>query len=468
MKIPFVTDAGDRSAQGLVPFDLQNLYPATDTAQLSAFARQGPALVQPAGATTWKDQGASVTRGLFQFPGAGGGSLFSVHGTNLDKIASDGTVTNVGTVTGTDRVIFDMIYQQVLVCANGAVWYTNSGGTTLTQIVDADLGTISAIAAMDGRLIAARDAADTFCWSDVLAPGTIGTLSFATAEAYGDRLIRPVVYQRNLFLLGERTAEIWGSTPDSSQPFARIGNAVEPYGCAARHSVAQHGPLIFFVAVAAQDNAPGVVMLSPSLAKISTPAIERLLRSLSTTDLAAITGFVYRQNGAILYHINLPGVGTYVYHVESNTWFRRRKGTDTVWHSACYADAYGKHLVGSSSADGLIYELDDTVSTDAGDSLIRVAHCYLPAERPTPVETLFVDAGVRGASGTPSASVAFSHDDGENFVTARTVNLSKAGARAPLSTSWGSIRRPGALVKTTISGDYRVALYNLLVNEAAT
>lgn len=466
MKIPFVTQGDDRSAQALVPFALQNLHPATNTEQLAAFARQGPALVQVAGATEWTDLGSGVIRGLFQYPSIASSLLLAVHGTDLVKIDASKTPTTIGTITGTDPVMWDMIRGKALINANGAVWHTD--GSTLTQVVDADLGTITAIAALDHRLIAARDAGDTFVWSDVLDPDTIGSLSFATAEAYGDQLVRPVVYQRNLFLLGARSVEIWGSTGDSDTPFARIANAVEPFGCPAKHSVAQHGPLIFFVAVAAQDNTPGVVMMTPAMRKISTPAIERLLASLSLANLALVRGFVYRQNGAILYQMDLPGVGTYCYHVDSDTWFRRRKGTDTVWHSACYAHAYAKHLVGSSSADGKIYELDDTVSTDAGDDLVRVAHCYLPAERPTPVETLFVDAGVRGASGTPAATVSLSHDDGENFVTGRTVNLSKAGARAPLSTCWGSIRRPGALAKTEISGDYRVALYNLLVNEAAT
>lgn len=466
MKIPFVTESGDRSAQALVPFDLQNLYPATHTQQLSAFARQGPALVQPAGATEWTDRGSAAVRGLFFYPGAGGSALLSVCGTSLEKIASDKTATSLGTISGTDPVMFDAIRGIALINADGKVWHTD--GSTLTQVTDSDLGTITAIAALDHRLIAARDSGDTFVWSDVLAPGTIGALAFATAEAYGDRLVRPVVYQRNLFLLGQRSVEIWGSTGENDVPFARIGNAVEPFGCPAKHSVAQHGPLIFFVAVAAQDDTPGVVMMTPAMSKISTPAIERLLASLSQANLALVRGYAFRQNGAVVYGMDLPGVGTYWYHVDSDTWFRRRKGTDTLWVGASYAHAYGKHLIGSSSADGKIYELDDTVATDAGDDMNRIAHFYMPADRPTPIEALFIDAGVRGASGTPSASVAISRDDGENFAAARTVNLSKAGARAPLSTCWGSIRRPGALGRVTVSGDFRVALYNAIVNEPAT
>src|SRR5690606_19281292 len=98
-----------------------------------------------------------------------------------------------------------------------------------------------------------REGSDTFVWSDVFDPSDIGSLAFATAEAYGDRLIRPVVYKRSLFLLGERSLEIWAPTNDNDQPFARLGGAIEDIGLAAKHSVAQHGPLIFFVAVTGQD-----------------------------------------------------------------------------------------------------------------------------------------------------------------------------------------------------------------------
>lgn len=466
MKIPFVPSGQNRSGEGLPAFELQNLYPAMEGEELQSFARQGPALVQVPGASTWATLSAAAIRGLFRFPGAGGGGLFAVNGTNLVSVSSGGSPTTLGTISGTDPIIWDMIRDTVLVCADGKVWFTTGGAPT--QVTDADLGTIGAICALDGRLIAARDASDTFVWSNVFAPGTIGSLAFATAEGYGDRLVRPVVYQRNLYLLGERSVEIWGSTGDNDAPFVRVGGAVEPYGCAARHSVATLGEALFFVANNVNDDTPFVMMMTPEGQRVSDIGIETLLRSLSTANLAAVRGMAFRIAGASFYSLTMPGLGTWWLHVESGTWLRRRKGTDTAWIGACCTDAYGRLLVGSDAADGRLYALAKTTYSDAGDTLVRLASCYLPAERPTPIATLLIDAATRGAAGATTASVRLSDDDGQTWRPARTVSLDKSGARAGLSFAWGRLRRPGALLQASVSGDFAVALFNALVNEDST
>jgi hypothetical protein len=466
MKIPFVRQGLNRAAEALPGFELQNLYPALEGQDIQGLARQGPALVQVPGALEWTDTGSSVIRGLFRFPGAAGGLFYVVAGTSLLSIAADKTVATIGTITGADPVQFAMIRDTLLICADGKVWHTTGGAPT--QVTDPDLGTIGAIAAMDGRLIAAREASDTFVWSDVFAPGTIAALSFATAEGYGDRLVRPVVYQRQLYLIGERTTEIWGPTGSSTAPFARVGGAVEPFGCPAKYSVAQLGPALFFVAVNADDDTPFVVKLEPEGSRVSDQGIEALLRGLSAANLAAVRGMVFRIAGASFYQLDLPGAGTYWLHIESGVWLRRRKGSDSNWLGGCCADAHGKILVGSSIADGKIFELSALTYTDAGATLSRVATCYLPVERPTPISTLVIDAATAGAAGTPTASVALSVDDGATFRAARTVSLDKPGARAPLSFGWGSVRRPGALAKVTIDGAFRATVFNLLVNEAAS
>lgn len=464
MKIPFVQSATQREEEGLPAFRLQNLYPAMEGGQVQGLARQGPALVQMPGSETWITLGGAI-RGLFQFPGAAGSDLYAVAGTAFQRVTTAGVATTLGTLTGTDAAMFDMIRDTVIVCANGAVHYTT--GTTLTQITDIDLGTIRAIAAIDGRLLAARAGADTFVYSDVLSPGVIPTLNFATAEAYGDDLQRIIVYQRNVFLLGKRSTEIWAPTGDSDTPFARLGGAIEPVGLASMYSPALLGPELLFVATNTFDATPFVAMMSPEFQKVSDAGIDALLRSLSIDNLALVRGFAWRYAGASFYQISLPGLGSWVLHLESMTWLRRAYGTETAWHSDCYADAFGRHLVGSTT-DGVIREMRADLSTDDNRPMRRIATAYLPAERPTPIDVLLVDGkGVNGA-GPYTVDIEISRDDGRNWSAPRTVPIDGNRQRAPLTPAWGSIRRPGALARITIEGAYRPALYNLLVNEAAT
>jgi hypothetical protein len=361
--------------------------------------------------------------------------------------------------------MFDMIRDTVLVCANGAVHTTT--GASLTQVTDPDLGTIRAIAAIDGRLLAAREGSDTFVYSDVLSPGVIPTLNFATAEAYGDNLLRIIVYQRNVFLLGQRSTEIWAPTGVSDAPFARLGGAVEPFGIAATHSAALLGPELLFVATDTFSATPFVAMMAPEFSKVSDHRIDALLRSLSTDNLALVRGFAWRQSGQRFYQINLPGLGSWVLHLDSGVWLRRAYGNVTNWHSACYADAYGRHLVGSTT-DGTIREIKAAFTLDAGRKIRRVATAYIAAERPTPIDALVLDGRARDGADPFVADIEISRDDGCNWTAARSVPIDGDRTRAPVTAMWGAVRRPGALVRVTVEGAFRAALYNLLVNEAAT
>lgn len=465
MKIPFVrTDTG-RRAEGLPGFELKNLFPAGGD-DLASLARAGPALVQPAGARLWADRSiAGVNRGLFRFPGAAGSKFYAVTGTTLEALDANGAPTALGTITGTDPVFWDMVRGYLLVCANGLVHYTTGGAPT--QITDADLGTISSIASMDGRLIALREGSDTFVYSDVLAPGTIGSLSFATSEAFGDDLVRCLVWQRNLYFVNRRSTEIWGATGSSSTPFARIGGAVEPVGSPAKYSPAMIGPDLYMIANSKEDDVPFVAALAPGLEVISDHAIEAKLRALSAADLAAVRGFAWRQRRQSFYGLAFPDGSARVCHLDSRTWFERRTGRTDTWVGACTADAHGKQMV-ASTRSGAIYELAEDCYEDAGLPMRRVATAYMPADAPTPLSTLLVDAlGVEGP-GPYEAIVEISRDDGKTWSAGRKVLFDGAGFRAPLSFGWGAIRRPGAIARVTVEGPYRAGLFNLLANERST
>lgn len=464
MKAPFVRADLGRRMEGLPGFELVNLYPA-GAREIEAMGR-GPGFVQRAGTRLWTDRsGVGLNRGLFQFPGAASSRLYGVTGTTLEDISSTGAPTALGTISGTDPVFWDMVRGILLINADGKVWSTTGGAPT--QLTDPDLGTISAIAAIDGRLLAVRAESDTFVYSDVLSPGTIDTLSFTTAEAFGDVLRRILVWQRNLYMVGARSTEIFGATGDSNNPFARIGGAVEPVGTPAKYSPAMLGPQLFMVAVGQQDDSPFVVALTPGLSVISDHRTESMLCALTPDNLARVRGFAWRQRRASFYALAFPDGAVRVCHLDSGVWFDAAKGDGANWLAACYAMAYGKHLVAGPTS-GAIYELAEDCYDDAEEPMRRVATAYLAAERPTPLETLVVDALATEGPGPYEATVELSRDDGRNWTRKRRVRIDGAGHRAPLSFGWGAIRRPGAIARVTVEASCRVGLFNVIANEAAT
>jgi len=465
VEIPFFTAASERGEDGFTDIRLQNLFPATEPQLLKQLGRRAPSLTDMPGSRRFGNLGADAVRGVFYYPGGGATQMLAVAGTTLSRVDSAGAATSLGTVSGTDRIGWDMIRDITLICADRKVWYLAS--SSLTQVTDVDLGDVTAIAALNGRLIAARDASDTFVWSDVLTPSTIGSLSFATAEAYGDKLVRPFVHGRRLYLFGERSLELWGTGPSSGSAFARIGDAVEPFGLAAKHSLDAAGPAMCFVAID-QSGAISVQSFDNGMSRISSPMIDDMLAGLSESDLAAVEGFSFTTRGQTFYQIDLPGVGSYAYHFQSGQWLRRKWAGDVLWRGRCATYAYGKIIAGSR-IDGKLYALEPRLYADDVDGdefpLERVATTFIGARQTTRLSSLALDCGVRGAGVQPLAQIAVSADDGQTWTKERPVELAAQGARSRKARNWAPVRDPGALVRARFTGDHGVALGGLLVNE---
>jgi hypothetical protein len=91
-------------------------------------------------------------------------------------------------------------------------------------------------------------------------------------------------------------------------------------------------------------------------------------------DISQAIAYTYQQRGHAFYVLKVPGMNTcWAYDVASGLWHERADfvNGDYVKHRASFhAYCYGKNLVGSYE-DGIIYELDPTAYTNAGDTLVR-------------------------------------------------------------------------------------------------
>ena len=71
---------------------------------------------------------------------------------------------------------------------------------------------------LDSRFIVLNPNSDQIQWSGLLST-EFSALGYATAEASSDKLVRIFTQNGQLWLIGERTTEIWHSTGNADQPF---------------------------------------------------------------------------------------------------------------------------------------------------------------------------------------------------------------------------------------------------------
>jgi hypothetical protein len=192
------------------------------------------------------------------------------------------------------------------------------------------------------------------------------SLWFAEKNGYSDKLVSVIVTRRELWLIGERTAEIWFDAGASPLPFQIMPGPFIQHGCSAVYSVAQIDGAVFWLS---QDQAGNNVLLRGEgyLAReISTPALTNEWNSYSTT--ADAQGFCFQQGGHPFYQINFPTADA--------SW--RWDSSTQLWHEAVYTDSQGyEHRHRASCAayaygvnvcldwqNGNLYQIDPNNITD--------------------------------------------------------------------------------------------------------
>ena len=257
-----------------------------------------------------------------------------------------------------------------LYAANGGkIVYTPVGGVP-AYITDVDAPTtVSQIAFLDGYVIAI-DASSKFYWSDVNAGTSWNALSFASAAGSPDLISAMKVFNREIYLLGQRSVEVWEN--DGTTPFSRIPGGFIQSGCSAPNAVIEDENGLYWL----DENRRLVRFAGKSVERLST-RFDRELQSLSkVSDAVAckmqIDGYVFFvftfkfDNRTLVYNQTVDDWG------EWGKWnLTDAKYDKWIGSGYCYAERWGLHLTGRS--DSLIVcELSKDLADDNGD-MIRLA-----------------------------------------------------------------------------------------------
>jgi len=208
--------------------------------------------------------------------------------------------------------------------------------------------------------------------SNVLSPITYG-LSYASKFTGPDNLISLVCDHGQVYLLGERTSEVWADVGTFPFPFQRIPGSSSEHGISAPFSVARLGNSFAYLAKNNRGQAEIVMMNGYFPTRISTHAVENTLVDQYVGDAIAYT---YQLEGHETYVISFPTLDlTWAYDIATQMWHKWLWVDNlNVYHrhrSNCSAFFQGIVLVGDWQ-NGQIYQLDPTNYTDNGQTIRRL------------------------------------------------------------------------------------------------
>ncbi len=372
-RIPFAIETaagwGRRSSRS----DLINLYAHKE----QSGAKDGLLLMNTEGIEAISDvPGDEEILGIYQFGGivyaATGNSFLRFDGgadsasqLMISAATNNATWTKIADVSfpnGTVR-FSDNGISIMMVGGNGYAYTPQTGEF---KNMDTEEGWYSAdtVTFMDGYFIFNRSGTGQFFISKLYST-EINPIDWATGESAPDDTVAVSVIQRQLWLFGERTTEVWYDSGDADFPFMRIGGAVSDVGCASYKTVARLQKTLIWVG----DDYRVYISNGYTPTSVSTPAVEKALKD---SDPETLSGFVWYSAGHWFYALHIDDDLTMVFDGVTNLWHRRMSCNTDKW---LITGADNLYITNDpiAWAGGTFYRMDINILTEDGEPIRREA-----------------------------------------------------------------------------------------------
>ena len=348
-----------------------NLYPQINELQTAADGEIG-SLVSTPGLRLLTTCGTGPIRGVYS---TSTGRLAVVSGNEVYRLDDTWTPTLCGTIltaegpvsmsdNGTQLMIVDGPNGYILSMVDGS----------LTRITSEGFPGANTVTFQDGYFICNNPGTGQWFISALYDGFSWNALDFVTAEGSPDNTVAVLSNQRQVWVFGERSIEVWWDSGATDFPFSRIDGAFIEYGCIAGQSAKRYSNTVIWLG--GGPNAAGIVWMAQGYVpkRISNHGVELAIQSYPNIQDA--TAWVYQENGHAFYCLNFPTANTtWVYDISTGQWHERcymgKNGNFERARPECYAFCYQTHVVGDYQ-NGKIYALENTTYTDDGNPLVRL------------------------------------------------------------------------------------------------
>jgi hypothetical protein len=398
MRIPLVQGAYNARSIIAAAQRCVNLYPeqnpSSGVLELQGIAQggvyaQAAVTGRPAAPMTYYPAPGCLPLATPSTPGAGrglywanSGDLYAVVGGSVYYVSPSWAFTSLGTIAQAATPVSMADNGTTLVLVDGTTEGYRIDLTTraFERITSANSSPPSPLAygfygadrvdVIDGYLILNQPGTRNF-YSTYTNEIVFDSLYFAAKNTYSDNLVTVIVTRRQIWLIGQRTTEVWFDAGASDFPFQIIPGPFIQHGCSAKYSVAQNDGAIYWLS---QDQSGQNVLVRTAgydAQRVSNHALEVEWSKYPVTNDAV--GFCFQQNGHAFYQINFPSADrSWRYDESTQEWhepvYTDANGVEHRHRAQVCAFAYGRNVV-LDWETGALYALDPGTYTDNGQPM---------------------------------------------------------------------------------------------------
>lgn len=319
-------------------------------------------------------------------------------------------------------------------------YLVNLSTNIVTQITDPGFLGADRCAFIDGWLIFNRPGTQTFYTTGptpytITFPGAF----FALKDSSSDNLITLMENNRELWLIGERTSEVWYDAGGANFAFSRIPGVAPQIGCSAVNSIARLGSSLVWLGSSERGQNIVIQTEQYSYKDISTRAVESAISSYPLVSDAI--GFTYEEDGHLFYVLTFPTADkTWCYDVSSQMWHERASfdsptGAFHRFRGNCFMNFQNLRVVGDYQS-GYLHQMSRKFYTDAGAPLIAIRRCPVIWSRENRKRIFHSSLQVEFAPGVglqtgqgsnPQVMLRWSDDGGATFGNQHWCTIGKVG-----------------------------------------
>lgn len=360
-----------------------------------------------------------------------GATLYVVCGRRIYAVTSSGVATQIGGIASDEPITIERnrrVPAQIGIVAGGLFYIIDTGSNSVTEINDPDLPSPISISVLDGFGILPIPGG-SFMLTAIDDFSTIDALDEGTAEAYPDEILRSMVLERELILMGETSTEWHQNTGAADFPFTRV-HALEQ-GWLAPDSISKvDTPSRKTVIGIATDHT--VRMLNGySTQVISTNDIELKIKEVHKAgNVNQFKSAAWAYEGRFFYALTCES-WTKVYDSKTGFWHDRKSYGLSHWRITTVVP-FANKLIAGDHANGQLYSMGADINTEAGEHLVH--ELITPPVHAFPykigVNALYIDAatgvGLNTSathSNNPKLMVSWTKDGGDSWSAERERTL---------------------------------------------
>lgn len=403
---------------------------------LPSSGKNAACLLPIPGETVFSVGTVGVGRALFEV----GGRVFGVFGEHLDEILVDGTRVSRSTTLTPDPSPAVLLHNtdggNTVFIVSGRTLYALDLATNVVSTVVTP-GPVDDAAMADGYILT-LDRTDSTVYQSAKYSTVIDGSAFFQRAAASDRWVALTRHDREVWIFGERTSEVWADDGGFPLAFAAIPAGRIDHGIAAPRSRCSVKNGLFWLSQTEQGFGEVVMASGLQAQVISDYSFAQQVQKYARIDDAI--GWAYQADGHVWYVLEFPTQRvTWTYDVDTRVWTERGEwspadGRYHEWRPRFHVYAFGKHLTQDARGPNVL-ELRDDTRTHASGAAIR---CY----RETPAvfrekDQLFyarleihVEAGLGAVAGQgvdPQIELLTSKNDGKTWRSQGTRSFGRLG-----------------------------------------